>query len=254
LPERIREKRSRGAGFQPANFDVNSSGPVNNGGAGCLGGKINRAIDPRETLAMSAVLAPIPRQEPQTPPFPIHRFTVAEYERMAQVGFLDEESNVEFLEGLIVPKMTKHPPHDGTIDVLIFLLQPLLPKGWFIRVQSAVVTEDSVPEPDLAIVRGRPGAFRQRHPSGSDVGLIIEVADATVRRDRLKASIYARAGIPHYWIVNLDDGQVEACSQIKGRGAKRVYQSTKVLRGDAEVKVVLDGRSVGALSVREILG
>jgi Uma2 family endonuclease len=188
------------------------------------------------------------------PPFPIYRFTVAEYEELMRLGFLDEDSNVELLEGWIVPKMPKYPPHDSRIDLLNHWLMRHLPEGWYARIQNSVVTADSVPEPDVAVVRGRPGDYTDRHPSGGDTSLIIEVADSTVRRDRAKAAIYARAGIAEYWIVNLDDRQIEVYVNPRGRGAKRVYQPAKVLRGDASLKLILDGETVGKLSVREILG
>jgi Uma2 family endonuclease len=188
------------------------------------------------------------------PPYPIHRFTVAEYEEIGRLGILDEDSNVELLEGWIVPKMTKYPPHDNTIDLLNFLLSRLLPSGWFVRVQNCVVTPDSIPEPDIAVVRGTPGNYQRQHPAGGDVGLIIEVADSTVRRDRRKARIYARAGIPLYWIINLDQAQIEVHSQPMAAGSGAVYQSRQILRGaDDALTVILDGVPVGNLVVRDLL-
>jgi Uma2 family endonuclease len=187
------------------------------------------------------------------PPYPVRRFSVAEYEELARLGILDEDDNVELLEGWIVPKITKHPPHDNTIDVLQYLLMRMLPLGWYVRVQNSVVTADSVPEPDLAVVRGEPGIYGDKHPRGPDVSLIIEVADSTVLRDRAKAAIYARAGIPHYWIVNLDDRQIEVFGQPKGKGAERVYSSREVLPGDASLPVVIEGSEIGVLAADKIL-
>src|SRR5437773_4443565 len=90
-----------------------------------------------------------PVDDQASPPYPVRRFTVAEYEAIARAGILDEDSNVELLEGWIVPKMIKHPPHDSTIDLLVFLLSKLLPDGWHSRSQNVVVTDDSEPEPDI---------------------------------------------------------------------------------------------------------
>jgi Uma2 family endonuclease len=190
----------------------------------------------------------------QPPPFPIHRFTVAEYEELGRAGILTEDDNVELLDGWIVPKMTKHPPHDNTIDILQDLLSRLLPRGWYSRVQNVVITLDSAPEPDLAVVRGKPGSFGRSHPTGADVALVIEVSDATVGRDRKKAAIYARAGIPHYWLVNLDDAQIEVYSEPAGAGRKRAYRKTEVLRGKATLPLILAGKAVGSVRLREILG
>jgi Uma2 family endonuclease len=189
-----------------------------------------------------------------TPPFPIHRFSVAEYWALYDAGLLTEDNKVELLDGWIVPKMTKYPPHDGTIDLLNELLREVLPPGWFPRLQNVVQTRDSDPEPDLAVVRGKAGDYRRKHPTGEDVGLVIEVADSTVGRDRKKAAIYARADIPHYWIVNLDDRQIEVYSQPTGAGRKRVYRDRVVLRGKASLEVKLAQKVAGSLTVREILG
>jgi len=202
---------------------------------------------------MASVLEkPDLRRDP--PPYPIYRFTVAEYEELMRIGLLDEDSNVELLEGFIVPKMPKYPPHDSRIDLLNHWLIRNLPDGWIVRIQNSIVTPDSVPEPDVAIVRGQPGDYEDRHPSGADTALVIEVADSTVRRDRAKAAIYARAGVPEYWIVNLEDRQIEVYSQPRGRGAKRAYPAPEVLKGSAELKLFLDGDSVGTLSAKQILG
>ena len=83
--------------------------------------------------------------------------------------------------------------------------------------------------------------------------IVIEVADATVRRDRRKATIYAQAGIPRYWIVNLNERQIEVFSQPKGRGSRRTYVEHQVLKADAACIVVLDGNVIGTLSAKEIL-
>lgn len=202
---------------------------------------------------MSSVVTDRSLPPPGPPPYPVHRFSVAEYEELTRLGFLSEDDKVELLEGWIVPKMPKHPPHDSTIDLVLFLLTRMLPEGWYPRVQNSVVTSDSVPEPDLAIVRGRPGDYRTQHPTGQSVALIVEVADTTVTSDRAKAAIYARAGIPHYWIVNLAQQQIETFAEPAGSGADARYQSRQVLRGDDVLSLMLDQQSVGTLSAREIL-
>jgi Uma2 family endonuclease len=195
-----------------------------------------------------------PRLERPPPSYPVRRFSVAEYEALARAGVLDEDSNVELLEGWIVPKMTKYPPHDGTIDLVLFLISQLLPSGWHARCQNVLATDDSQPEPDVVVVRGNPGDYRDRHPTGVEVGLVVEVAHATVARDRRKAKIYARAGMPHYWIVNLDNRQIEIYAQPSGTGKRALYRSRQILvePDDAGV-VVLDGKEVGRLRVADIL-
>src|SRR4051794_26033814 len=107
------------------------------------------------------------------PSFPVRRFTVAEYERMAEIGLLTEDDSVELLEGWIVPKTTKYPRHDTTIDILVQLLGRLLPSGWFLRAQNVLVTSDSEPEPDVVVTRGEPKDYWTKHPRAVDVALVI---------------------------------------------------------------------------------
>jgi Uma2 family endonuclease len=78
-----------------------------------------------------------------------------------------------------------------------------MPLGWRVRVQLAITTSDSEPEPDLAVVCGSIRDHARRHPAPHEIVLVIEVAASSLTVDRAKARLYARAGIPAYWIVNL---------------------------------------------------
>src|SRR5436305_3593125 len=128
---------------------------------------------------------------------------------MIELGILTEEDNLELIDGYLVRKTSRNPPHDGTLHRLLKRLLAALPPGWDVRVQSAVTLADSEPEPDLAVVREDPGGYLTRHPTPADVGLVIEVADSTLPGDRAdKGRVYARAGIACYWIINLVDRQV----------------------------------------------
>src|SRR5271155_4814826 len=81
------------------------------------------------------------------------RFTVAEYHRLTEMGILTEDDNLELLNGYLVHKMARNPPHDGTVQRVRKRLEKVLPAGWEIRVQSAVTLSESEPEPDVAVVR-----------------------------------------------------------------------------------------------------
>src|SRR4051794_11769866 len=103
--------------------------------------------------------------EPEIPPpMLMRRFTVGEYVRLHELGVLSEEDRCELLEGWIVPKMTKNPPHEVALVVSRDALLAGMPAGWHLRVQSSVRTTDSVPEPDHAIIRGTAREFLVRHP------------------------------------------------------------------------------------------
>src|SRR5260370_19563791 len=144
----------------------------------------------------------------------IARFSQARYQKMIEVGILPPEDKVELLENYVVLKMPRNPPHDGTVQLGTEALLPLVPPGWRLRVQLTVVFTDSQPEPDFAVVRGDARTYMARHPGPADVGLLIELADSSLLRDqRDKTRIYARGGIPGYWIINLVDRPVEVYTQ-----------------------------------------
>jgi Uma2 family endonuclease len=188
----------------------------------------------------------------ERPPFPVHRFTVAEYQRMGELGILSEDDRVELLEGWIVPKMYRNPPHDGTIEIIQQWLLRTLPAGWCCRIQSALVTSDSQPEPDLTIVRGDPIERLRRHPGPEDVGLIIEVADTTLESDRIeKSRIYARAKIAIYWIVNLIDQQIEVRTEPTGPRRRPVFRHERIHQRDDPIQLILDGKVVASPLVAE---
>jgi hypothetical protein len=183
----------------------------------------------------------------------IHRFSVKQYQRMVEQGFLTDEDRVELLDGWIVDKMPRNPPHDGTISRISRRLTHVLSDDLIVRIQSAVQLPTSQPEPDLAIVRGPEEVYFQRHPLPRDVELLIEVADTTLDRDRtLKGPLYARSRIAVYWIVNLNDSIVEVYTRPRaGRTpAYRIRQDYAV--GDF-VPLLIAGKEVASIPVADLL-
>jgi Uma2 family endonuclease len=131
------------------------------------------------------------------PRMPLRRLTVDEYHRLLAAHVLPDGERTELLEGWIVPHMTRNPAHDGTLDVTEEEIRLQLPPGWSRRVQLALTTADSEPEPDVAVVRGGRRDYMTRHPAPQDTGLVVEVSDSTLQDDRtLKARLYARSAIP----------------------------------------------------------
>jgi Uma2 family endonuclease len=117
-----------------------------------------------------------------------------------------------------------------------------------------VTIDESEPEPDVSVVRGDTRSYLTRHPGPSDTGLVVEVADESLVRDRgVKKRLYARARSPHYWIVNLIDRQVEVYSDPTGPADKPDYRLRRIYGGDERVPVILDGVEVGTIAIRDLL-
>jgi len=204
---------------------------------------------PSPGLPATPVLLPI------VPTLPVRRFTVDEYHRMIQAGILGEDDDVELLEGWIVPKMPRNPPHDGMISIIMLdVLTPRLPADYHCRGQSAITTIDSEPEPDIAVVRGPKRIFLTRHPGPADMPLLIEVADSTLDRDRThKARIYANGNVPVYWIVNLADNQIEVYTDPTGPDPAPAYRMRRIYRPGDMVPFIVDGRELGPIPEQELL-
>src|SRR5262245_38693461 len=95
----------------------------------------------------------------EMPPEPVRRLTVDEYHHMIRAGILAEDAPYELLEGWLVPKMTRNPPHDAAVAFLEEEVRSRLPGGYHRRIQLGVTTPDSEPEPDIAVIRGEKSAF-----------------------------------------------------------------------------------------------
>jgi Uma2 family endonuclease len=188
------------------------------------------------------------------PDVPIYRLSVAQYHAMAEAGILTEDDRVELLEGWLVQKMTKHPPHILATLFVRRTLERLLLKGWYVNSQEPITTSESEPEPDIFVARGEPEEYRDRHPGSADVVLVVEVADSSLRQDReAKKRVYARAGIAVYWIVNLVEGQIEVYSDPTGPDEEPDYRQRRDYGLDETIPVVVVGEEVGRLPVRELL-
>ncbi len=158
----------------------------------------------------------------------IARFSVKRYQAMIETGILTPDDHVELLENWVVLKMPRSPEHDSTIQQMMRPLIRVIPAGFDLRIQSAIALDDSQPEPDHAVVRGRAADYRTRHPRPGDIALLIEVAHSSILRDqRDKARLYARAGIAVYWIVNLPDCRIEVHEQPSGPTAAPAYASVR---------------------------
>lgn len=184
---------------------------------------------------------------------PQSRFSVEQYHQMIRTGVLSEDALVELLEGRIVRRMTHLPPHDVSVDLTDEALRVALPKGWRTRVQSAITTRDSEPEPDIAVVRGPARRYLKSHPRRRDIGMLVEVAEKSLRRDRtVKARIYARERIPIYWIINLIERHVEVYTQPHG-GKSPGYNERQDYGPEDAIPLIVAGKKCGMIPVGELL-
>ena len=185
---------------------------------------------------------------------PLYRLTVKQYLKMIRTGILTVEDKVELLEGVIVAKMGRDAPHVLVTRLILDALYRILPAGWFAAKEDPFRTGDSVPEPDCLVIRGTIRDYAKRHPGTTDLALVVEVANTSLGRDRgRKRRIYARAGMPFYWIANLQANQLEVYSDPTGPADGPAYRQVQILGPDDEVPVILDGREVGRIAVRDLL-
>ena len=179
------------------------------------------------------------------------RLSVAQYHRMIETGILAPEDRIELLEGYLVAKMPRNPPHDAVISLILNrVLTPRLPLGWFARGQSAITTAYSEPEPDIAVVCGSERDYFDRQPGPADMALVIEVSDSRLSNDRsVKARIYASASLPLYWIVNLVDHHLEFYSDPSAGS----YATRRDYAASDAVPLVIDRADLGPIAVRDLL-
>ena len=179
----------------------------------------------------------------------VYRMTVEEYERMAAAGVLDDP-RVELINGYLVKKMGKDPPHIWAVDAIVEALRATLPQMWCRKEDPVRIADFDEPEPDVAVVRGNRDDYRDRIPEPKDVVLLVEVAESTLDRDRgEKRRAYASGGILDYWIINLVARQVEVFSNP----AAGDYRSLQVFKLGDEIPVLIEGVEVGRISASDIL-
>jgi Uma2 family endonuclease len=155
------------------------------------------------------------------------RFTADEFERMSAAGIFREEDRVELIDGEIVEMSPVGPGHAACVANLTKKLIIGVGDWAIVWIQSgAKVALESLPQPDLALLR--PRSYRHENPMPADILLIVEVADSSLRYDRTrKLDVYATARIPEYWVVSVEDRWVEVYRSPEGHG----YRESRRLHG-----------------------
>ena len=181
--------------------------------------------------AIKAVAEDMPVEDaPQEKYLRPRRWTTAEYYRMGELGLFDDE-RVELLDGEIWTLPSQKTPHFYSTDVAGDILLEAFGSGFIVRRHGPITLEDGTePEPDVVIVPGSKRDYIPSHPIPSQIRIVVEVSDATLRKDRnKKRDDYARAGIADYWIINLVHRQLEIYRDPAPISGGHAYKTVQTL-------------------------
>ncbi len=178
------------------------------------------------------------------------KLDVRDYHRMGEAGILTADDRVELIEGELVAMAPIGADHAGKVNRLNRLLVRAAGDRAMVAPQNPVrLSDHSEPQPDFALLRPRADFYESGTPTPADVLLLIEVADSSLRFDRLvKLPLYARHGIREVWILDLNAGAVEI---HRGPGPQGYASSRRAARGEAIAPEALPGM---ALQVEAMLG
>lgn len=193
-----------------------------------------------------------PVASPLSHPF---RFNTELYGRLAASGILGKNPKVYLWKGRLVEHMTKGEAHSFAVGSLGDGFGPLVPAGYYLRVEQPMrIGDDGVPEPDLVVVRGARRDHAKTHPTAQEVALVVEVADTSLAEDLGDVlRTYAAQGIPVYWVVNLPARRVLAHSDPTGPVESPDYRTRQLYDEGDNIPVIIDGREVGRIAVRDLL-
>ncbi|OJW22227.1 MAG: hypothetical protein BGO49_19605 [Planctomycetales bacterium 71-10] len=182
-----------------------------------------------------------------------YRFTADQLWKMVDAGVFPE-GHFELVRGRIY-RMTKHGPHSFAVGEIAERLRSILPPGFHVREEKALEHDDrSLPEPDVAVVRGDRSDFRTANPKSSRAALIVEVCASTRRADyRDKPRLYASASVPSYWVVDVDGRKIDVFTSPRGAGREAGYSEHQTFAEGSPAPVVLDGREVGRVDAKDLL-
>ena len=153
------------------------------------------------------------------------RISAEEWERMVALSVFDQDERLELIDGEIIQMAPIGHRHGACVSQINKHLVIGIGDRALVWVQGpARLSIDSVPEPDLALLR--PRSYRTRSPRPDDILLIVEVAESSLRYDRTrKLRLYARAGVPEYWVVSVDDEWIEVYRSPSGDAYTEIHRA-----------------------------
>jgi Uma2 family endonuclease len=192
-----------------------------------------------------------PLTDPAWIPSPLYRLTLDQYEAMVASGVFTRHERFHLINGFLVAKMTQNDLHAATDELCGQALSQTIPAGWHVRAAKPIriPSQASKPEPDRSIARGNIRDYLHRSPEPSDIVMVVEISDSSLKEDRKQGVIYAGGGIPVYWLVNLVDRQIEVYSDPSPTG----YQSRQDYRAGGSIPINIGGQDLRPIAVNEIL-
>lgn len=165
-----------------------------------------------------------------------YRISVGQYHNMIRAGIFTEDDPIELIEGALVFKTSTNKPHSICVSKTLKTLVRAVNDDWIVRAQDPITLLDGEPEPDIVIAQKKSESELEWHPTPEYIGLVIEIADSSISRDRgIKLRSYARAGIAHYWIINLIDRIIEVYEHPTTSISNPEYQSSRIVRAEESI-------------------
>lgn len=184
----------------------------------------------------------------------LYRLTADQVRKMIESGIIGDGEDVELWDGILY-KMVKGELHNSIVLLTAEALRAVTPRGEY-HVREEKSSKDgtsSLPEPDVAIARGKPGDTLPDPPGLDRMALLVEVDHHTARADAtVKFSRYAARGIPVYWIIKAKRRFVQVYDRPQGAGKRAKYTQMRMFSGAEEVPIVIDGREVGRVVAAEL--
>ncbi|MEL7123475.1 MAG: Uma2 family endonuclease [Bacteroidota bacterium] len=154
---------------------------------------------------------------------------VDEYYKMAEHGIIKHDEKVELIYGKIIKMSPSTSRHAACIDRIVKLFyRNEIDNSYSIRSQSPIRLNDlSEPEPDVSVLKFEESSYDDRHPAPGEIFVLIEVALSSLYVDRvIKASLYAEANIPEYWVINLNKNEIE----VYTKPYEAIYQKCTIFK------------------------
>jgi hypothetical protein len=172
---------------------------------------------------------------------------------MIEAGIIPDNEDIELWDGVLY-KLTKHELHNIIVMRTADAFRPVTPPGYHVREEKS--SKDgaySLPEPDVAVARGKMGDSFPDPPALERMALLVEVDHSTRRTDRVvKFSRYAARSVPVYWIIRASRRVVQVFDTPEGQGKSARYKRRRLFSGDDEIAIVIDGQEVGRVTASSL--